>query len=83
MQSTSRISNLASFDADDNSERLLRRREAAAFLGVSLRWLENRKDIPVVNLARAASRRAMLRYRRSDLQKFVARHNGLDAEGRS
>lgn len=82
MDRISRSSKLAPSGNGDNGERLLRRKEAAAFLGVSLRWLESRRDIPVVDLAGAQSRRAMPRYRESDLRAFVAAHNSGDA-GRS
>jgi len=72
MDGISRSSKLTLSGNGDNGDRLLRRREAAAFLGVSLRWLENRHEIPVVNLAKAPSRRAMPRYRESDLRAFIA-----------
>lgn len=81
MSSTTRSTTLTSAVAESNAERLFRRSEAAHYLGVSLRWLEGRSDIPAVNLARAASRRAMLRYRRSDLDQFIARHSKPDYEG--
>lgn len=83
MDRISRTSKLASPRIEDNGNRLLRRREAAAFLGVSLRWLESRKDIPVVNLASAVSRRTMPRYRESDLRAFVDAHNTQEVAGRS
>ena len=81
MSSTTRNTKLTSPVAESNAERLFRRSEAAHYLGVSLRWLEGRSDIPAVNLARAASRRAMIRYRRSDLDQFIARHANPDDEG--
>lgn len=51
---------------------LLNKREAAAYLKVSIRWLETNPDIPKVNLARLASKRAIIRYRKSDLDSYIA-----------
>ncbi len=83
MDRISRSSKLASPRIEDNGDRLFNRREAAALLGVSLRWLESRKDIPAVNLASAVSRRAMPRYRESDLRAFIATRAAHSAVGRS
>lgn len=82
MSSTPRSSNVASPEGEGNGEQLLRRREAARYLATSLRWLEGRSDIPVVNLAGTASRRPMLRYRKRDLDRFIARHSRPNDEER-
>ncbi len=50
---------------------LLTRREAAEYLNVSLRWLEECAAIPRVNLARPDAKRATIRYRKSDLDAFI------------
>ena len=76
MDRTTRTSKLTSPQSDGNTERLLRRPEAARYLGVSVRWLDSLRDIPVVNLAGATSRRSMPRYRRSDLDRFVEQRSG-------
>lgn len=51
---------------------LLNKQEAAEYLKVSIRWLETNPDIPKVNLARPGSRRAIIRYRKSDLDSYIA-----------
>ena len=53
---------------------LLTRAEAAKHLNVSVRWLEDCPDIPVVNLAPATSRRRMVRYRLVDLDGWISEH---------
>ena len=83
MDRISRSSKIARSGNGDNGDRLLRRKEAAAFLGVSLRWLENRKDIPVVDLAGSHSRRAMPRYREADLRALSMLTTPKDVAGRS
>jgi hypothetical protein len=52
-------------------ERLWTTREAASYLGVSPRWLEQ-APIPKVNLARPGAKRAMPRYRKRDLDAYAA-----------
>lgn len=55
--------------------------EAAEYLGVSVRWLQGRPDIPRVNLGRPGAKRAMVRYRRTDLDSYMAsRLKGLARE---
>jgi hypothetical protein len=54
-----------------NGDRLLSRREAAEYLHTSVRWLESQRTIPTVNIAAPNSRRAMVRYRRADLDRFL------------
>lgn len=50
----------------------LKRQEAASYLSVSLRWLEGNQDIPKIDLARPGSTRSMWRYKRSDLDAWLA-----------
>lgn len=83
MHRDSRISNLVQTPSAANGDRLFRRRDAAAILGVSMRWLENNKDIPVVDLASPSSRKSMPRYRETDLKAFIAGRAAPDAAGRS
>lgn len=47
------------------------RRDAAKFVGVSVRWLESQTAIPKINLARPGARRATWRYSRRDLIAFM------------
>lgn len=51
---------------------LLRPKEAAAFLAISLRALQSRADIPRVDMSPPGSERAMWRYRRADLEQLIA-----------
>lgn len=46
--------------------------EAASYLRVSVRALQDRADIPRVDIAAPGSRKAQWRYRRPDLERFVA-----------
>ena len=50
---------------------LLTRKQAAEYLNVSIRWLEETALVPRVDLSRPGARRATIRYRRSDLDAFV------------
>jgi hypothetical protein len=51
---------------------LLRPKEAAAYLAVSLRALQSRADIPRVDMSPPGSERAMWRYCRADLDRLIA-----------
>ena len=63
---------------------LLTLKEAAAYLGVSTRWLESNREIVPVNIARPGAVRRMLRYRVSDLDAFAAsRRTSLHEGGES
>jgi hypothetical protein len=55
----------------------LSRAEAAAYLGVSLRRLEGDSSVPKFNVARLGAKRATWRYRRADLDEWMAvrKHN--------
>ena len=57
-----------------DSDRLLNQREAADFLGLSGRTLESRRARSIGPKFIALSRRAV-RYRRPDLEAFVAAHS--------
>jgi hypothetical protein len=59
-------------DEGNGSDAFFTPREAAAYLRVSLRHLQGRTDIPVSNIAPATSRRRMMRYRRSELDRLGA-----------
>ncbi len=48
-------------------------REAAAYLRMSERGLQDRADIPRVDIAAPGTERAMWRYRRADLETFIAK----------
>jgi hypothetical protein len=48
--------------------------EAAAYIRVSLRWLQSTRAVPRVNLAAPGAYRAMWRYKRVDLDDYMARH---------
>lgn len=52
---------------------LLTTDEAAAYLSVSRRWLEQNPDIPRIDLARSGMKRSMPRYRVKDLDGYAAR----------
>jgi hypothetical protein len=56
----------------------LSRADAAQYLGVSLRWLEASATIPKHNLGRPGGKKAMWRYRKSDLDRWIASRNQDD-----
>jgi len=56
----------------------LTRSDAAQYLGVSLRWLEANATIPKHNLGRPGGKKAMWRYRKSDLDRWIASRNQDD-----
>jgi hypothetical protein len=61
------------------SERLLNSREVAEWFGVSIDWVQahatrRHPRIPAVRLGTGPSGRQMLRFRRADLEKFIADH---------
>ncbi len=61
------------------SERLLTSREVAEWLGVSIDWVQAHATrrtprIRVVRLGTGPGGRQMLRFRRSDVEKFIAEH---------
>jgi len=66
------VQELASVRAAD-PESLLSPRDAEKFLGISLRSLQDRADIPRINMSPLGSKRMMWRYRRSDLIEYAAR----------
>ena len=78
----SRPDKIAPPNEDRNGEQLLTRRQAAGYLAVSSRWLEGRSDIPVVDIASPKSRKAMPRYRQSDLDRCFAANGDLNRTGR-
>ena len=62
-----------------SSERLLNSREVAEWLGVSIDWVQahaTRRNprIPAVRLGTGPNGRQMLRFRRADLERFIADH---------
>lgn len=61
--------------------KLLTLRQAAAYLSVSRRWLEDNPDVPFVNLALPGRKRAMRRYRVGDLDSYVVAQRG-SSDGR-
>jgi hypothetical protein len=50
----------------------LTRNEAAAYLGVSIRRLEGDSSVPKFNVAAPGAKRATWRYRRLDLDEWMA-----------
>jgi predicted DNA-binding transcriptional regulator AlpA len=61
------------------SERLLNSREVAEWLGVSMDWVQahaTRRNprIPAVRLGAGPAGRQMLRFRRTDVERFIAEH---------
>lgn len=63
------------------SERLLNSREVAEWLGVSIDWVQahaTRRSprIPAVCLGTGQNGRQMLRFRRADIESFIADHLG-------
>jgi hypothetical protein len=61
------------------SERLLNSREVAEWLGVSIDWVQahaTRRSprIPAVRLGTGPNGRQMLRFRRTDLERFITDH---------
>ena len=55
---------------------LLKAPEAADYLGVSLRFVQNETaagNLPVVRLGRPGSRKCAVRYLRADLDEYIAR----------
>lgn len=81
---SSRNEKIIPFSPSLNGDRLLTRKEAAAYLRTSVRWLEGQRAIPALNIAAPNSRRAMIRYRQSDLDRhFESRSNpSADVGGR-
>ena len=61
---------------------LLSKRDAAAYLGVSVRWLESNPAVPRVNLAQPGRSRAMWRYRVGELDEFAASRRTEPQDGR-
>ena len=57
---------------ESGGDALITRKEAADYLRVSVRWLEGCPDIPRVDLARPSAKRATIRYRKSDLDAYIA-----------
>jgi len=62
-----------------SSERLLNSREVAEWLGVSMDWVQAHASrrhprIPAVRLGTGPSGRQMLRFRRTDLERFITDH---------
>lgn len=68
---SSRSKNVIPLPSPFNRDRLLSRQEAAEYLRTSVRWLESQRTIPTVNIAAPNSRRAMVRYRRADLDRYI------------
>jgi excisionase family DNA binding protein len=69
--------NAAQSDSEDG--RLLTLREAAAYLGVSTRWLQSATAaglIKRVSLALPGRTRGPVRYRKSDLDAFIESRQG-------
>ena len=61
------------------SQRLLNSREVADWLGVSIDWVQahatrRSPHIPAVRLGPGPKGRQMLRFRRADIEKFIADH---------
>jgi predicted DNA-binding transcriptional regulator AlpA len=61
------------------SERLLNSREVAEWLGVSIDWVQSHATrrnprIPAVCLGTGSNGRQMLRFRRPDIESFIADH---------
>ena len=57
--------------------------EAAGYLDVSVRFLEGNASIPKVNLAGPGSKRATWRYRKSDLDDWMAARGQSGKRGRA
>lgn len=53
---------------------LLTEQQAADYLGVSLRYMKGRGDVPRVNVAAPDAKRPMWRYRLADLEAWTAKH---------
>lgn len=56
-------------------------REAAAYLGVSIRWLQGNPTIPFVDLALPGRRRRMIRYRVEDLDDYASSRRRSNGKG--
>ncbi len=57
--------------AGSPADPLLKPRDAARYLAMSIRQLSDRPDIPRVDTARSGARRRQIRYRKSDLDRFI------------
>lgn len=61
----------------------LSRTEAAGYLGVSLRFMEDNTSIPKINVAGPGSKRATWRYLKSDLDEWMKARGQRGKQGRT
>jgi hypothetical protein len=61
---------------------LLRQKDAAAYLGVSVRYLRARKDIKTTTIPSVEGTRPLLRYRVADLDAWVNHYNTVQKHKR-
>jgi predicted DNA-binding transcriptional regulator AlpA len=62
------------------SEKLLTEREAAAYLGMSVSWLRNGRSQQRVNIPPYVKISNRVRYRRADLDNWLAAHVVMPGE---
>jgi predicted DNA-binding transcriptional regulator AlpA len=77
--STQPAATVSTLPFQGTSERLLKSREVAEWLGVSMDWVQahaTRRSprIAAVRLGAGPTGRQMLRFRRSDIERFIAQH---------